>query len=129
MYLLFDETYRDITYGKPLPVAATLSDKAISVCSMSKSWGVPGIRIGWLVTKNQSLMDMFIAAKEQIGITGIPGASEKDMQEFYERLKTKYKTYVAPGYWFKMPTNYMRIGFGWTTPEDTQKGYSVFQKQ
>jgi len=70
VYLLFDETYRDISYDKPLPVAATLSDRAISVCSMSKTWGVPGIQIGWLVTRNPSLMDRFIAAKEQIGITG-----------------------------------------------------------
>ena len=29
--LLVDETYREMTFGEPLPVAATLSERAISV--------------------------------------------------------------------------------------------------
>lgn len=67
-YLLFDETYRDMTFGPPLPVAASLSPKAISVSSLSKSYGLPGIRIGWLITQDTALMETFLAAKEQIFI-------------------------------------------------------------
>ena len=67
-YLLFDETYRDMTFGQPLPVAASLSPKAISVSSLSKSYGLPGIRIGWLITQDTALMETFLAAKEQIFI-------------------------------------------------------------
>ena len=37
---------------------------------MSKTWGLPGIRIGWLITRDADLMERFISAKEQIGITG-----------------------------------------------------------
>ena len=33
--LLVDETYREMTFGEPLPVAATLSERAISVSSLS----------------------------------------------------------------------------------------------
>ncbi len=69
-WLVVDETYREMAYGEPLPVAADLSDRAISVCSMSKTWGVPGIRVGWLITRDPDLMETFISAKEQIGITG-----------------------------------------------------------
>lgn len=36
---------------------------------MSKSYGLPGIRIGWILCKNKQLMEMFLAAKEQICIT------------------------------------------------------------
>lgn len=68
--LLFDETYRDMTFGPVLPVAAGLSDRVISVSSLSKSYGMPGIRIGWLVTKDKALMETFLAAREQIGISG-----------------------------------------------------------
>ena len=46
--LLVDETYREMTFGEPLPCAATLSDRAISVSSLSKTYGIPGIRTGWL---------------------------------------------------------------------------------
>lgn len=69
-YLLVDETYRDLSYGRQLPVAASLSARAISVCSLSKAYGIPGIRIGWLVTRDTGLYETFLSAKEQIGICG-----------------------------------------------------------
>lgn len=69
-YLLVDETYRDLSYGTALPTAASLSPRAISVSSLSKAYGIPGIRIGWLVTRDAELYERFLAAKEQIGICG-----------------------------------------------------------
>jgi aspartate/methionine/tyrosine aminotransferase len=68
--LLVDETYRDLTHGAMLPLAASLSPNAISVASLSKAYGAPGIRIGWVVTRDAELMERFLAAKEQIGICG-----------------------------------------------------------
>ncbi len=44
------------------------------------------------------------------------------MRRFYDILKTKYKMAIGPGYWFKLPYNHMRIGFGWTRPDDTRRG-------
>lgn len=69
-WLLVDETYRDLTHREPLPVAATLSDRAISVSSVSKSYGLPGIRVGWILCRNPVLIERFLAAKEQIVICG-----------------------------------------------------------
>lgn len=68
--LLVDETYRDLSYGEQLPVAASLSPAVISVSSLSKAYGIPGIRIGWIVTRDAALYETFLAAKEQIGICG-----------------------------------------------------------
>ena len=68
--LLVDETYRDLSHGDDLPVAASLSPSAISVSSLSKAYGVPGIRVGWIVTRDAELQERFLAAKEQIGICG-----------------------------------------------------------
>jgi aspartate/methionine/tyrosine aminotransferase len=68
--LLFDETYREMAFGPMLPVAATLSPRVISVSSLSKTYGIPGIRVGWLVCRDATLMQLFLAAKEQIGISG-----------------------------------------------------------
>ncbi|WP_246696226.1 pyridoxal phosphate-dependent aminotransferase [Mesorhizobium sp. SARCC-RB16n] len=69
-HLLVDETYRDLSYGRRLPSAASLSKKAISVSSLSKAFGIPGIRIGWLTTRDAALQEKFLVAKEQIGICG-----------------------------------------------------------
>ena len=41
--LLVDETYRDLTHGEPLPLAATLLAARLSVSSMSKAYGLPGL--------------------------------------------------------------------------------------
>ncbi len=69
-HLLVDETYRDLSYASPLPIAASLSPKAISVSSLSKAYGVPGVRMGWIITRDPNLQEIFLAAKEQISICG-----------------------------------------------------------
>ncbi|HLP12333.1 MAG TPA: aminotransferase class I/II-fold pyridoxal phosphate-dependent enzyme [Flavobacteriales bacterium] len=68
-YLLVDETYRELAFQKPTTLAACLSPKVISVSSLSKSYGLPGIRIGWIITINKQLQELFLAAKEQIFVT------------------------------------------------------------
>ncbi len=69
-YLLVDETYRGMGFDKELPVAASLSDKCISVSSLSKTFGLPGIRMGWIICRDKKLMNTFLAAKEQMLICG-----------------------------------------------------------
>ena len=68
--LLVDETYRDLTYGEPLPMVASLSPRAISVSSMSKAYGLPGLRVGWAVCRDPQLGERLLAAKEQMVICG-----------------------------------------------------------
>lgn len=68
-HLLVDETYRDLGRA-PLPVAASLSPRAISVASVSKTYGLPGIRVGWVLTGDPALQARLLAAKEQIVLTG-----------------------------------------------------------
>ncbi len=72
--LLVDETYREMAFSGPLPVAASLvkptqqDSPVLSVSSLSKTWGLPGIRIGWLICRDRRLMETLLAAKEQIFI-------------------------------------------------------------
>ena len=69
-FLLVDETYRDLTHETPLPMAATLSTRAISVSSMSKAYGLPGLRVGWAVCRDAVMAETLLAAKEQMVICG-----------------------------------------------------------
>lgn len=78
--LLIDETYADLDHAfwadssqqatAPPLRGAELGSHVITVSSMSKAYGVPGIRIGWLTTTDPALMERFLAAKEQISISG-----------------------------------------------------------
>ncbi|MDF2438273.1 MAG: pyridoxal phosphate-dependent aminotransferase [Bacteroidota bacterium] len=65
-YLLVDETYRELSRSEIYPIAASLHPSMITVCSVSKAYGLPGIRIGWLITQDDTLFEKFLAAKEQI---------------------------------------------------------------
>lgn len=68
--LLVDETYRDLTHGEPLPMAASLSPRAVSVASVSKAYGLPGLRVGWSVCRDAGVAEQLLAAKEQMVICG-----------------------------------------------------------
>jgi aspartate/methionine/tyrosine aminotransferase len=66
-YLLHDETYRELCFEKPPPPAAVLSDRAISMTTMSKAYGLPGIRIGWIAGPKE-IVDSVRAVREQLTI-------------------------------------------------------------
>ncbi|MBL8118956.1 MAG: pyridoxal phosphate-dependent aminotransferase [Anaerolineae bacterium] len=82
--LLFDETYREMSFGTVLPPAASLSQRVISVSSLSKTYGLPGIRTGWILCRDRSLMETFLAAKEQIFISN-PVVDEEIAYQFLSR--------------------------------------------
>ncbi len=91
-YLLVDETYRDLNFQTPLlPYTASLSEKVISVCSLSKAFGAPGIRIGWLICRDKALMHTLLAAKEQM-ILGNAIIEEA----IAEHLLAQKATFLAP---------------------------------
>lgn len=69
-WLLVDETYRDLAPEPPAAMATALSERVISVASLSKAYGLPGLRLGWLLTRDRTLNERFLAAKEQMVITG-----------------------------------------------------------
>ena len=63
--LLVDETYRELTHGEPLPVAAIAVRARDQRGSMSKAYGLPGLRVGW-ASPRPGAAETLLAAKEQI---------------------------------------------------------------
>lgn len=56
-YVLCDEVYRGISEdGSYMYSVADLYEKGISVGSMSKSWSMAGVRLGWIVARDQDLL-------------------------------------------------------------------------
>ncbi len=185
-YLLVDETYRYLNFQTPRsPYLATKSKNVISVSSLSKAFGVPGIRIGWIICRDSELMTRFLAAKEQIMITNsvideqialhILQHQESRLAEahqhirtnfgiiwqffaqtpflewveptagvvcfprlkasysintgaFYQSLYSNYHTLVGPGHWFEQDKIYMRIGFGYPTPNELTTGLQNLER-
>jgi aspartate/methionine/tyrosine aminotransferase len=90
LLLVFDETYREMCFGEVLPSASELSTNVISVSSLSKTYGLPGIRIGWIACRNAQLMQTFLAAKEQIMICNSV-VDEEIAFRFLEKKKERLK--------------------------------------
>lgn len=91
IYLLFDETYRHMASGASLlPPAASLSPKVISIASMSKCYGLPGIRTGWLASQSQFILDSAVAIREQLSISN--NALSEEIALSVLRRKEKFLT-------------------------------------
>lgn len=69
-YLFCDEVYRLSEHNKQhtLPNAVDCYEKAISLGVMSKSFGLAGLRIGWLACNDKSLLKDFSANKNYTSI-------------------------------------------------------------
>ncbi len=63
--LLIDETYREATYGSApaAPTFAGLSERVLTCASLSKAYGAPGLRIGWLTVADPRLREQLRLAK------------------------------------------------------------------
>ncbi|MBP7635638.1 aminotransferase class I/II-fold pyridoxal phosphate-dependent enzyme [Candidatus Ozemobacteraceae bacterium] len=60
-----DEVYRGLEHGCPtLPSFADINPRAVSLGVMSKTYGLPGLRIGWIATRNESLYRDIAAFKD-----------------------------------------------------------------
>jgi len=66
LILFSDEMYRYLEHDSSLrlPSASDLYHNAISLSGLSKTFGLAGLRIGWLTTKNHELLEQMMAFKD-----------------------------------------------------------------
>jgi aspartate/methionine/tyrosine aminotransferase len=106
IYVVMDETYRDLNFQTPLlPYYAEVSPNVISVGSMSKSFGIPGIRIGWLICRDAVLMDTLLAAKEQM----ILGNAVINEEIAYQVLSRKKEIIAQEHADIRLKFDYMKL--------------------
>ena len=66
-FILFsDEVYRglELDPSDRLPAAADINDRAVSLGVMSKTFGLAGLRIGWIATRNTRIYNEMSAFKD-----------------------------------------------------------------
>lgn len=66
LLLFCDEVYRESEYDPAdrLPAGCDLGDHAISLGVMSKTYGLAGLRIGWIATKNKVIYEKMVSLKD-----------------------------------------------------------------
>lgn len=69
--LIIDETYREATYGnnKVIPTYSGLRNNIITISSLSKCHGTPGLRIGWLQSNDTEFIKQIGIAKINVVIS------------------------------------------------------------
>lgn len=66
IFILSDEVYRELEHHPEfkIPAFGDAYENGISIGVMSKSYGLPGLRIGWIATQNQDVLEQFDILKE-----------------------------------------------------------------
>lgn len=71
LFLFSDEMYWLLDSGaEKLPPACDLYEKAVSLFGLSKTFAMPGLRMGWLATKDRELFKRFVSFKDYTTICG-----------------------------------------------------------
>lgn len=70
IYLFSDEVYRGIELdpARRLPQAADLYERAISLNVVSKAYGLPGLRVGWIACRDRALLERMTHIKHYLSI-------------------------------------------------------------
>ena len=86
-YLLVDETYREAAYGDDpvAPSAVTLGPKVVTISSLSKCHGAPGLRLGWAITQDRLLREHLVRGKFSTVISCSPLCEALALQVFDRR--------------------------------------------
>ena len=91
LLLFSDEVYRDSEYDPRLrlPAACDLSKNAISLGVLSKTYGLPGLRIGWLATHQHELLANIQGLKDYTTICNSAPS------EFLAEVAMRQRSYLA----------------------------------
>ena len=78
IYLLHDEIFHGLgpSGTQHLPFAADIYERGLSLNVMSKSFGLPGLRIGWIACKDHSVLSKMERLKHYLSISN-SGPSER----------------------------------------------------
>lgn len=65
IYVFCDEVYRELEHhpATRLPAGCERYDRAVSLSSVSKTYGLPGLRLGWLACRDAKFLEKIVSLK------------------------------------------------------------------
>jgi aspartate/methionine/tyrosine aminotransferase len=134
-YLFSDEMYRFLEFDREatLPAGCEVYRKAISLSGLSKSFGLPGLRIGWVATRDHNILEQMrllkdyttICSSAPSEILGLMAVRDReniiarqmtsltdDTSVFCETLIKETGIMLVPSSVFQYGNHHVRIGFG-----------------
>ena len=121
LWLFSDEVYRGLEYAPEtrLPAACERYERAVSLGVLSKTFGLPGLRIGWVATRDDAIREAMAGFKDYLTICNAAPS------EFLARIALKHHRALAARSLEIVEGNLARLDaffarqanrFGWTRP-------------
>jgi aspartate/methionine/tyrosine aminotransferase len=128
-----DEVYRELEHDPryALPAFADVYENAVSLGVLSKTYGLPGLRIGWVATKRKDILNQMAVLKEYTTICNaapsefLAGVALRNRQRIVEKnlaivhtnlrlLNSFFEKYADLFTWYQPtagPVSFVRMNF------------------
>ena len=134
IYVFSDEVYRELEHdpSKRLPAACDHYDRALSLGSVSKTYGLPGLRLAWLASRDTAFLQKLISLKYYTTICSsapsefLTALAFRHRQKFIDRnLRIVLRNLPQLSAFFSRHADL----FDWTPPDASTIGFACFKPQ
>jgi aspartate/methionine/tyrosine aminotransferase len=134
IYVFCDEVYRELEHDPAtrLPAACDFYERALSLGSVSKTYGLPGLRLGWLASRDGAFLKKIVSLKHYTTICSSAPSEFLTALAFRHRQMfiTRNRQIVLRNLrllsaFFTRHTDL----FEWTTPNASTIGFARFKPQ
>jgi aspartate/methionine/tyrosine aminotransferase len=132
IYVFCDEVYRELEHDPAtrLPAACDFYERALSLGSVSKTYGLPGLRLGWLACRDGAFLQKIISLKHYTTICSsapsefLTALAFRHRQKFIGRnLQIVLQNLRQLSAFFARHTDM----FEWTAPNASTIGFARFK--
>ncbi len=132
IYVFSDEVYRELEHDPAtrLPAACDLYERALSLSSVSKTYGLPGLRLGWLACRDAGTLQKIISFKHYTTICAsapsefLTAVAFRHRQKFIDRnLQIVLRNLPQLSAFFLRHSYF----FDWTPPNASTIGFAHFK--
>jgi len=134
IYVFSDEVYRELEHDPAtrLPAACDLYDRSISLGSVSKSYGLPGLRLAWMASHDKEFLQKIISLKHYTTICASAPSEFLTALAFRHRQKFIDRNLQIVSHNLQLLAAFIASHdnlFEWTPPNAATIGFARFKPQ